>query len=238
MPDRVADRKRSVFAEYVRTELLTTLSREESRFMLQTSVLRRMSPDLCDFVLQQAGPERCCGASSAPTCSLWRPLAMDAGTAAMTWVREALLAEWQRDYPALPALLAGRAAEWHAANLMPAEAVHYRQDAGDDAATVRLMAAYAQQLFGEGRTRTLSGWWDWAEARDALRLEPELAMSGAISLAMSGGAERAERFAGALYARTPRVRASRMVPEPTLGRPSCGACSASGVGLRPLSMAN
>ena len=103
----------------------------------------------------------------------------------------------------MPAFLCGRAAEWHAVHLMPAEAVHYRQDAGDDAATVRLMATYALQLFAEGRTGTLSGWWDWAEARDALGLEPELAMSGAISLATSGDAERAERYAEALYAAAP-----------------------------------
>ncbi len=195
-----------VFTEYVRTELLAYLSPEESRFMLQTSVLLRMSPALCDFVLQQSG-------SGAILQDLERSNAFVMALGGdERWhrchdlIREALLANLEREDPASPALLRTRAAEWHAANLMPVEAVHYRQHAGDDAATVRMMAAYTQQLYGQGRTGTLNAWWAWAEAGDLLGVEPELAMSGAIALAMSGEAERAERFASALYAMEPRGR--------------------------------
>ena len=188
---------------YVRTDLLATLSPEESRFMKRTSVLRRLSPALCDFVLQTPGSD---GVLRGLERSNVFVMALDGDE---RWfrchdlIREALLADLQREDPASLARLRTRAAEWHAANEMPAEAVHYRQDAGDDAATARMMATYTQQLYGLGRTGTLNGWWDWIEARDLLGVEPALAMSGAIALAMSGEAERAERFANALYSIEP-----------------------------------
>ncbi len=188
-----------VITEYVRTELLTTLSPEESRFMLQSSVLRRMSPALCDFVLQQSGSAAMLRGLERADVFVMALAGDERWYRCHDLIREALLAELQREDAALPALLRARASEWHAANLMPAEAVHYRQEVGDDAATVRMMATYAQQLYGEGRTGTITGWWDWVEAGDLLRVEPELAMSGALALAMSGEAERAERFAGALH---------------------------------------
>ena len=188
---------------YVRTDLLATLSPEESLFMQRTSVLRRMSPALCDFVLQTSGSGEILRGLERSNVFV---MALDGDE---RWfrchdlIREALLADLQRKDPVSPARLRTRAAEWHAANEMPAEAIHYRQDAGDDAATARMMAAYTQQLYGQGRTRTLSGWWDWIEAGDSLGVEPALAMSGAIALAMSGEPERAERFAAALYAMEP-----------------------------------
>jgi len=187
------------FTEYVRSELLATLSPEESRFMQQTSVLRRMTPALCDFVLQVSGSDGVLRGLERSNAFVMVLGGDGRWYRCHDLIREALLADLQRDDPASLVSLRTRAAEWHAANEMPAEAVHYRQEAGDDAATARMMAAYTQQMYGLGRTGTLNGWWDWIEAHDLLGVEPTLAMSGAIALAMSGEADRAQRFATALY---------------------------------------
>ena len=189
-----------VVSDYVRTELLAHLSPEQAAFMLGTSALRRLSPALCDFVLRRSG-------SGTMLRSLERSNAfITAIDREEHWyrchdlVRETLISELERQEPAMPAEYRRRAAEWHAANQLVVEAVHYRQDAGDDAATVRTMASYLQEEYGRGHTSTIMGWTRWAEERDLLGADPDLAVSAALVCSINGEPQRAMRFARALEA--------------------------------------
>ena len=132
--------------------------------MQRTSILYRMSPALCDFVLQTSGSDGILRGLERSNVFVMALDGEERWCRCHDLIREALLSDLQHEDPASPALLRTRAAEWHVANEMPTEAVHYRQNAGDDAATARMMAAYTQQLHGQGRTGTLNGWWDRVEA--------------------------------------------------------------------------
>ena len=189
-----------VVADYVRTELLATLAPEQAEFMLQTSALHRLSPALCDFVLRRSGSGtmlRVLERSNAFITAIDRE---EHWYRCHDLVRETLISELERQEPAMPSEYRRRAAEWHAANQLAVEAVHYRQDAGDDAATVRMMAFYLQEEYGRGHTSTIMGWTRWAEERDLLAADPDLAVSAALVCSINGEPQRAMRFARALDA--------------------------------------
>ena len=96
-------------------------------------------------------------------------------------------------------MYARRAAEWHAANQLPLEAVHDLQDAGDDAATVRMMADLCPGAI-----------WTWPQGslpcgfagqRNAVSSTPTRCSSfqAALVCSLHGEAGRAARFARGLY---------------------------------------
>ena len=112
--------------------------------------------------------------------------------------REALVAELERIDPTLPPLLRHRASEWHASCGMAEEAVHYAQEGGDEVAAVRLVGAFAQSTFNQGRHATVIAWLDWAESAGRVGQSPELATTGALVFALMGEAARSDRWAAAL----------------------------------------
>jgi len=185
-------------SDYLRSELLATVTPSHADFMLQTSVLHRMSGELCDHVLGRSD-------SGSVLRELERSnafvMALDPEGAwyrSHDLVREALLAELGRVDSMAPALLRSRAAEWYGERKMPVEAVQYEVDSGDDISAARMMATHAQEVYGRGRSETLIAWLEWADDRRVLDADPALTLTGAIGLAISGDADRAVRFGRAL----------------------------------------
>ena len=122
-------------ADYLRSELLTRLPRDEFRFLTRTAVLERMTGPLCDAVLESSH-------SAATLAALERSnlfvVALDRND---QWYRyhhlfqELLRSELERGDPELVPQLLDRASHWCEANGQPEPAIRYAQAAGDVAAS-------------------------------------------------------------------------------------------------------
>ncbi len=182
-----------LIGQYIHSEVLSRMSREEVDFLVQTSVLRELTAPLCDAVLERTGSavllDRLCDSNAfisrvqGDRCR-YHDL-----------FREALATELTRVDSALAATLRRRAAEWTGRNGDSVEAVSYAIESGDDEMATRLIAAFAQPTFNAGRTLTVRRWLDWAEESERVRRDPILAMSGYFVMAMGGEAERADFWA-------------------------------------------
>ena len=118
-------------ADYLRSELLSQLPRDELRFLTRTAVLERMAGPLCDAVLESSD-------SAAELAALERSnlfvVALDRNE---QWYRyhhlfqELLRSELERGEPELVPQLLSRASHWCEANGQPETAIRYAQAAGD-----------------------------------------------------------------------------------------------------------
>ena len=114
-------------ADYLRSELLSQLPRDELRFLTRTAVLERMAGPLCDAVLESSD-------SAAALAALARSnlfvVALDRNE---QWYRyhhlfqELLRAELERGEPELVPQLLTRASQWCEANGQPEAAIRYAQ---------------------------------------------------------------------------------------------------------------
>ena len=136
--------------DYFETEVLDRLEPAHRDFLVQTSVLDRLSGPLCDAVLERSGSAR-----------LLRELEMDSQFVAALdpaghWYRcHGLFRDvlWRKLHDALPdasADLLGRAAEWYVREGQPDEAVRHLLLAGDPAAAMALLKDSQAWFFEKG----------------------------------------------------------------------------------------
>ncbi len=164
-------------SEYVESEFLSRISRQQRVFLTRTAVLERMCGPLCDAVLEQRG-------SATVLADLQRSnLLLVPLDRRGEWYRyhhlfrDMLLAEMYRLEPGLMPVLYRRAAQWHEHNGAPGEAVGYRMKADDVDATARLAAALAFPTFMRGRAATAEGPGLGVFARQAEDLRAELSQA-------------------------------------------------------------
>ena len=184
-----------LMADYLRTELLAHLSDAEVSFLTRTSVLDRMSGQLCDAVLDSTG-------SGAVLESLAHSnLLLVALDRHGEWYRyhhlfrDLLRAELQRREPELVSALHVRAAEWCEANRMPELAIDHAQTGFDVDRVNRLMLLNGQRAFAAGRRETVRRWLAWFEDEDLVEQYPAVAVLGALFYINTGDAAAAERWA-------------------------------------------
>ena len=184
-----------LMADYLRTELLDRLSEAEVSFLTQTSVLGRMSGDLCDAVLDRTG-------SGAVLESLAQSnLLLVVLDRHGEWYRyhhlfrDLLRAELQRREPALVTPLHARAAGWYEANRMPELAIDHAQRGGDVDRVNRLMLLNGQPAFAAGRRETVRRWLVWFDEEGLVEQYPAVAVLGTLFYINTGDAAAAERWA-------------------------------------------
>ena len=148
-------------ADYLVSELLSRLPREELRFLTRTAVLEPMSGPLCDAILEQSG-------SAAVLESLTRSnLFLVPLDRTGEWYRyhhlfrELLRAELERLEPDLVPRLLARAVDWCEANGQPEAAIGYAQAAGDVDRVAQLFVRCALAVYYSGRAATIEGWLTW-----------------------------------------------------------------------------
>ena len=161
-------------ADYLVSELLSRLPREELRFLMRTAVLESMSGPLCDAVLEEGG-------SAAMLESL-------AGSN-LFLVPLDRAREWYR--------LLTRAADWCEANGQPETAIGYAQAAGDVNRAAWLTVGNGPRVYQSGRVATAERWLSWLEAHGALEQNAAVAVLGALLAAAWGRPAEAERWADA-----------------------------------------
>ena len=180
-------------SDYLHSELLSRLPVGQAQFLRYTSVLERMSGDLCDAVLETTG--------SAPTLetlertnSFLVPLDRRG-----EWYRyhhlfgQMLRNELERSEPAMARALNSRAMAWCIANDLPEEGLVYGQAAGETDVVVQLVEDLALSVHHDGRMATLEEWLGWFSEDEVVRY-PMLAVYGAWIRALTGRAAEAERW--------------------------------------------
>jgi LuxR family maltose regulon positive regulatory protein len=173
-------------ADYFRSELLSRLPAAEARFLMQTSILDRMSGGICDAVLQTTGSASVLAALERSN-SFVVPL-----DGSGEWYRyhhlfhQLLRNELDQHIDqAAAAALNRRAMAWCMANDLPEAAVSYGQAANDTATVASLVDQQALALYYDGRMATAERWLGWFSRADLARF-PALAVFGAWFRALTG----------------------------------------------------
>jgi LuxR family transcriptional regulator, maltose regulon positive regulatory protein len=141
--------------EYLRDELLATVSADDRRRLLETSILEQLSGALVDAVTATAGGAVWLQGTAAANQLL---IGLDRTG---TWfryhqlLRDLLRLEAARAFPDRLGELHARAAAWFEAQRDHRHAISHRLAAGDAAAAARLMGVYGFELMGRGQVETL-----------------------------------------------------------------------------------
>ena len=185
-------------SDYLESEFLSRISRQQRVFLTRTAVLERMCGPLCEAVLDVAGSAAIL-ADLAGSNVLLVPLDRRG-----EWYRyhhlfrDMLLAELGRLEPALMPVLRRRAAGWYLDNGWPEEALEYSMAAGDVDGAARLVGPLTVSAYRQGRVTTIQRWYGWLEDHGGIEGHPMAAVLGSFFSALTGRPVEAERWANAV----------------------------------------
>ncbi len=185
-------------SEYMESEFLSRISRQQRAFLTRTAVLERMCGPLCEAVLDMCGSATIL-ADLARSNLLLVPLDRRG-----EWYRyhhlfrDMLLAELHRLEPGLMPVLRRRAAGWCLRNGWPEEALEYSMAAGDVDGAARLAGQLAVPAYRQGRVATIRRWFGWLEDRGGIAGHPMAAVLASLFSALTGRPVEAERWADAV----------------------------------------
>jgi LuxR family maltose regulon positive regulatory protein len=142
-------------ADYLRSEVLAGLDPDLLTFLSRTAFLERLSPSLCDVVLDTEG-----SASKLEALAAANSLVVRLGGGGdwyryHTLLREYLRMEFERTSPALTRKLHRRAADWYQEHGLVEKAVVELLAAGDVDRGAALLGSVAWDLFYSGRATTV-----------------------------------------------------------------------------------
>jgi LuxR family transcriptional regulator, maltose regulon positive regulatory protein len=194
-PIRASPLTDQLVGEYIRTEILSRLSREDLGFMLDASALERFSGPLCDSVMER-------GDSAARLNELARAnLLLIPLDDHQEWyryhhlLRDHLLAELRRrDEPRVHGLHA-RAAAWHESRADDETALEYAILAGDMDLAARLLPQLAQRAYNSGRVGSLRRWFEAIDQGGVPLHHSDVAVVGAILFSLLDDPVQADHWA-------------------------------------------
>lgn len=181
-------------ANYLLEEVVERQPPDVRQFLFGSSLVRRMSPALCDAALRITDSGRVLAALERASLFVV-PLDGDG-----EWYRyhnlfrELLQAELRRRAPDLIPELLRRAAAWHEDHGDPGEAFEYAYVAGDLARAGRIALRHGDGLVGRGQIKTVRRWLARCTL-EQLASDPQLALAGGWVALLSGEAAEARRLA-------------------------------------------
>ncbi len=182
-------------SEYLESEFLARISRQQRAFLTRTAVLERLCGPLCEAVLELDGAGRTL-ADLARSNLLLVPLDRRG-----QWYRyhhlfrDMLLAELERLQPGLIPVLRRRAASWCSDNGLPEEALEYSMAAGDVDAAASLVERLGMQALRQARFTTWHRRLRWLEEQGGVRGHPMVPILAALLCALTARPVDAERWA-------------------------------------------
>jgi len=199
-------------ADFLETEHLGGLSREQREFALRTAVLDELTSEACDDLLERSGSNSML--ESLEDAEMIVPL--DHRRRRYCYprlVRDFLRAELERSEPdtarALHRAVALRAVETGATD----EAIEHAAAAGDPAGIAELADGLAVTACGRGRLDTLERWLDLLHDDPEIESRPDLCITASWLYALQGRATDAQHWADAatrgLAGRDPRLHVLR-----------------------------
>jgi LuxR family transcriptional regulator, maltose regulon positive regulatory protein len=145
-------------ADYLAGEVLQSLASETKEFLMRTSVLGRLTPELCDAVLDRQGSAEVLAELNGSNVFI---VALDGRG---EWFRyhhlfgELLRLELAETGLADPAELHRRAAAWYRKRGLVEDAIEHAAAAGDHGTVADLLAECAVELFQSGRVELFLSW--------------------------------------------------------------------------------
>jgi LuxR family transcriptional regulator, maltose regulon positive regulatory protein len=146
--------------DYLGSEVLDGLAPEAQRFLVQSSVLQRLSGPLCDAVLERRGSGRVLEELERSNAFVV-PLG-----GAREWYRlhhlfgEVLQSELRSEHAGLVTLLHRRASRWFAEEGMTFEAIEHAVEARDAGLVADLLTPVILVYLGGGQVDTVRAWLD------------------------------------------------------------------------------
>jgi LuxR family transcriptional regulator, maltose regulon positive regulatory protein len=211
--------------DYLRDVFLAGISKARLRFLRQTSVLDRMSGELCDTVLESSGSGRVLKDLSRSNLLLTRLDRHDEWYRFHGLLREVLLAELRRTEPDTEAGLHSRASAWYAEREDFDHAIDHAIEARDiDAAGKLIWDSYPIHA-SHGRVATIDRWLERFD--DAtIASSPGLALAATQASLTKGDGETAERWVRIAQAASkdspagvqPEIAAGLLLAGATIGR--------------------
>lgn len=180
--------------DYLRIEHLAQVPKRHLSFLAHSSVLERMSAELCDAVLERRDSRRMLEDVERSNLFLV-PLDHE-----RLWFRyhdlfrAALRRELDRIDPGAAQGLRLRAADWCEANGLPEDAMAYAVASDDTDRMARLLGALAFPLYRAGRMATLARWFDRFDDGALLGRYPLIGVLGALTHALRGHTFQAGRW--------------------------------------------
>ncbi len=177
--------------DYLIEEVLARQPENARRFLLQTSVLRRLNGDLCAAVTGEGDGQAMLEYLERNNLFLI-PLDQE-----RYWYRyhhlfaDLLQTRLQGEPAALVRELRQRAARWHEAHDLPEEAVDYALEAGDYDHAAALMTGPSLAVMRRGEVTTLLNWYR-AFPADTVQAQPRLCLQFGLAFALNGRWEEAE----------------------------------------------
>ena len=194
--ERISGTQREI-ADYLVEVVLAQTPEEQQRFLLATSILRRMAAPVCDAILEASD-------SGDRLRELERTnsfvIALDDER---SWYRyhhlfgELLRAELDRRHPELASVYFARAAEWHEQDGGdPGEAFRCARECGDFERAGRIALGCVDRFLNLGQLETVHLWLlDCSD--DEIASDPQLALAAAWVYGFLGEPDRAQRFTAA-----------------------------------------
>ena len=184
-----------LMADYLRTELLSRVSRGRVSFLTRTSVLERMCGPLCDAVVDGTRSGRVLEALEGSNLLLVPLDRRREWYRYHTLFQQLLRVELGQREADVVAQLHARAAAWYESNGLPEMAITHAQAGGDADQVARLVTARTLVAYGGGRLETVDRWFQWFDDHDLIDRYPSVAVLGAVLRAVMGQSAAAERWA-------------------------------------------
>jgi LuxR family transcriptional regulator, maltose regulon positive regulatory protein len=165
-------------AEYLRDELLQALSDDTRDFLLRTSILERMSGDLCDAVLGRTDSTQMLDRAARSNLLVFSTDRRREWFRSHHLLRDLLRFELHRRDPAVERELHQRASEWFEAQGDLDSAIRHAIDARDDARVDALVWQAASFFLGVGRSATVGMWLARCTTEQIASRPPLLAIAG------------------------------------------------------------
>ncbi len=198
--------------EYLVEEVLQRQPEPVQRFLLETSVLPRMCPPLCDAVTESTGSEQMLADLSRRNVFV---IPLDGER---YWFRyhhlfaEFLKSHLQRTRAHDVPLLHRRAAEWFHANGHPEEALHHAFAIPDHPLVIRLVVDNWRRVYHTGRLATAVKWLE-SLPNDLLQQSPALGVAYCWTLFVRGDHERIGSYLEAITQSFDRLAAAGEMPD-------------------------
>ncbi len=182
-------------ADYLREEFLSSVTDEELDFLMRSSVLDRLSGDVCDTVLQRDDSHSVLRRLSRSNMLLVPLDQRDEEYRLHSLLREMLASELRRESSQVEPALRRRAGGWFTAKGDVDRAVHHLIAGGDLEAASDLIWASAAEFASTGRNGAICGWLDEFSDAQILSSAPLSLAKATVHLTDGDGAQ-VERLTG------------------------------------------
>ncbi len=183
-----------LMSDYLRSEVLSRLSRSQRTFLVRTSILDRLSGPLCEAVVGESVGTRLLEQLRR------RHLLVVPLDRRGEWyrlhplLRQLLEAELHAESPELVADLHARAVSWLETNGEPERAIHHAYLAGEPKRFGQLVLATMQQVWANGQIDTVVQWMERLGQRAPTPHTPAMIAHGALIFALLGREGDTERW--------------------------------------------